>query len=83
MHFIDANAESGKEIKDSPFAASRTFTTHEPYVPPKGLYEIARPSGNDHKKHGSLQADGSVKSYGIPVAMCVGFLKDKTSNARG
>lgn len=35
-----------------------------------------RPGALDHEKH------GSVKPYAKTVHGCVGFLKDKTSNAR-
>lgn len=41
-----------------------------------------RPGALDHERHGSLQADGSVKPYGSTFHGCVGFLKDSTSNAR-
>lgn len=44
--------------------------------------EISRPGGEVNRLHGSLQADGSVKPHHRPVAMCVGFLKDKMSNGR-
>lgn len=43
---------------------------------------ILRPGAMDHTKYGSRQPDGSVKPYAKPVHGCVGFLKDKASNAR-
>ena len=41
-----------------------------------------RPGALDHEKHGCRQSDGSVKPYANTVQGCVGFLKDRTSNAR-
>lgn len=44
--------------------------------------EIARPGGEQNRQFGSLQADGTVKPYMKPAAMCVGDLKDKVANGR-
>lgn len=43
---------------------------------------VLRPGALDHEKYGSRQADGSVKPCTGTLLGCVGFLKDKTSNAR-
>lgn len=52
------------------------------YVPPRWTNEIARPEGENHKRHGSRQADGSVKPYRVPMHGCVGQLEDQRSSAR-
>lgn len=43
---------------------------------------VLRPGALDHTKYGSRQPDGSVKPHTGTLLGCVGFLKDKTSNAR-
>lgn len=52
------------------------------YQPPQWTNEIARPGGEDHKRHGSRQADGSIKPYRAPIYGLVGQLKDTSNNAR-
>jgi hypothetical protein len=52
------------------------------YAPPQWSNEVARPGGEDHKRFGSLQADGTVKPYHSPRFGCTGILKDTTNNAR-
>jgi hypothetical protein len=51
------------------------------YKPHQWAHEIARPQSQDHARHGSLQADGSVKPYRPPVHGCVGLLADRRSNS--
>lgn len=37
------------------------YPPYQPYVPTTS--EVTRPGADDHKKHGSLQADGTIKPY--------------------
>lgn len=40
---------------------------------------VLRPGAADHEKHGSRQADGSVKPYIKPTHACVGKLLDNAA----
>lgn len=64
-------------------APGRSIGPSGVYVPPRWTNEIARPGGEDNRKHGSLQPDGSVKPYRAPILDMTRPLKDKTDNARG
>lgn len=72
----------GPEPRES-VATSKVEPRRTVYVPPRWTNEIARPEGEHHKRHGSLQANGSVKPYHAPMHGCVGTLADRTSKARG
>lgn len=72
----------GAAPSNNNLAAPRTATStiRQPYKPKQWTNEIARPGGEAHKRHGSLQPDGSVKPYRAPIHGCTGELKDKHSH---
>lgn len=41
--------------------SSVQYTPYQPYVPTTSA--VTRPGADDHKKYGSLQADGTIKPY--------------------
>lgn len=56
-------------------APGRSIGPSGKYVPPRWTNEIARPGGEDNRKHGSLQADRSVRPYMGIIHGCVGTVQ--------
>jgi len=55
-------------------APTERFIPTGNYVPKPWSHETARPQGDHHKRHGSLQADGTVKPYRAPMHQCIGSI---------